>query len=330
MAKFPKIQTTPNRVRIVIMMLILGLALLILFFNAGFRNAFYHATWNVKLPEAATEEYMNSFSSSPYLASLDKQNKELHWQGIPETELNRVVDEIRTQFPEETISVTEMSELLPTALVVRTVYIVLFGLIVSLVYLYFMEIGKFNSRKVFFQVTGLNVVALIWGGVVMLGILSSMSLIYKLTEYSLLTLVVMVLWVGMGYYRSLLEIRKEPILDLALESQRRFWRQLNKSTWNWLVLFVVLLAIGLNTVFVVDAILLAVALILGSYVQQELPILLHRLVIRIRGIRFYKSSGAFKRPTVVKPTASITKVNVSKPKKVKVKAKKTKKSRRKS
>lgn len=311
------------------MLFILGLSILVLVFNTGFRNAFYQATWIVKLPDSATEEYINGFSSSTYLAALDKQNKELHWQGIPEVVLNRTLEGIRSQFGDQTVTVTEVTELLAPAVYTRIAYIVIFGLIVSLVYLYFTEIGKFNSRKIYFNLTGLNILSLVWSGVVMLGVLSSMSLIYKLTEYSLLSLVIMIIWVGIGYYLSLAQVQKELTLGLALEKQRKYWKQFNRANWNWLVLFIVLLALGLGTVFVVDGILIGIAVILGGYMQQELPTLLHRLIARLRSIRFYKSNSKFKKPAVTKPVANITKVNVSKPKKEKVKTKKTKKSKRK-
>lgn len=327
MANLPKITATPKRIRIVVMLVVFLLASLVLVFNTGLRNAFYQATWIVRLPASATEEYVNSFSSAQYLAALDKENKELHWQGIPTDELNRKVEEIKAQFPNESVTVSEINELLPPALATRVAYGAVFVMVVSVVFLYLNEVGKFAMRKLFLKVSLLNLIATLWSIIVMLGILSSMSLIYKLTVYSFLSLVILLMWAGMGYYLSLSSFDKDLTLNFALENQRSFWRKFNRANWVWLIVLVILMSIGLGTVFVVDGILIAIAVVVSGYAQQELPILIPSIVKKVLSIRFYRPTPRVKKSQVLKPVTQTA--SMPKSSKVKDSKKKNKKSKRK-
>lgn len=252
-------------------LLVLAIVLsgLVLWLNDGFKFSFYQQTWVVQFPQSVDEQVLNSFLNRPFVAALDRGDKRMELQDVDDVSLNELKGELDALFPEEKAQFISSSTVISS----RTVLDISLSLLIISIAVWgwnFLGVRKqFSSKSLYSQLWRLNMLTVVASLVIGLGLMSLLSLVYKLSMLSFSALVIAGLWVIWHSQLAFWTIRSQKSLEKALDAHSAYWNKVFVENGRWLVLFFVVLGAVLGGTYLLD-LALCVVLIAGfSYMQQE-------------------------------------------------------------
>lgn len=252
-------------------LLVLAIVLsgLVLWLNDGFKFSFYQQTWVVQFPQSVDEQVLNSFLNRPFVAALDRGDKRMELQDVDDVSLNELKGELDALFPEEKAQFISSSTVISS----RTVLNIGLSLLIISIAVWgwnFLGVRKqFSSKSLYSQLWRLNMLTVVASLVIGLGLMSLLSLVYKLSMLSFSALVIAGLWVIWHSQLAFWTIRSQKSLEKALDAHSAYWNKVFVENGRWLVLFFVVLGAVLGGTYLLDLALCVVLIVGFSYMQQE-------------------------------------------------------------
>lgn len=292
-----------------IFILLLVISFTFVVIHRGFYYADYHTTWQLHFPEDTEISVIDAFSGSSYVASVDRVQKIVELQNISETELNRLTSDLNSTGVTLSISTKALPANLPMQIISGIVLLTLTALGAT----YFSglrELLRFKQKEIYtlFLWQG---IAWVWGLTIQIGVMSFFSRFYKLTDLSIISLFIYVVWstflitanVTRIYNNYQYNIPQLNELFIYSKSQLKYVHRRGATLWT---VFIFLLTLALGVHFSIDGFLLITAVIISGESLTHLPGLL-RSVWKRRTRAANKTDKVVSEPNTTKNTSKYTK-----------------------
>lgn len=300
----------PSPVQFVIVGLVLWLLLggAFLLINRGFYYADYQTTYKLDLPENATaESKFTELSKDQYVAQLDRDQHIVYYQMIPAETLNKIMADLKANKDTAAVTLTQSTVVRTEVLFAKVVLLVVLSLIVFTGFVFYTIINKMKRGRLnVWKLLGFLLVSVLLGVAAQLGALSLISRIYNLTEISITTLSLGMVWGMLLIYLVIYDyaVRHNAETDLgeAINMNFRHTGGMNKRTVVFLGIILVLITFGLGSKFLIEAILIFLAIMSAGIFLQYSPIVLYHLN-RNSFLAVWKSFRISNSPELVEMTA---------------------------
>lgn len=307
--------------------------------HQGFKYSYHHPEYILKIESGNKTAVIDQYNFREGVAEVNRFRGELVVQEVTPDYVSNLVKELEAREDVTSVNVTRSLEVVSFGLPARLTYGVLGTLMVVIAFIYlfvFRPLSRIQGTKVSLLTSLLLLLGLYSGVFIFTGILSMVSVIYKLTPLSLAAIGIVGLWGVLVMFISLklLTIPSALVKQSAtalLVSARSTVRKLLPATVTGWGVILSGLVVGLGVKFLVDAILIAVGISVVMLAIYHLPLFIHDLFTM--GV---KVSLPRRKPkaTAVKPTTRTEKTTtaeskVSKPTaKLKPRAKSKQRNRR--
>jgi hypothetical protein len=260
--------------------------------NRGVYFANFHASMLMKVTTDGTKDVVSRFSSSPYVAALDRENSIVEFQSIPYDEFNKIVADLEEEDGVVSVESIEQTRILSQDVVVRFAWTAAAAVLIFSLFMYVTVVRKLMgiNRNLTLRVVAFYAAALGIGLINVFGLLSLFSRFYELTDVSMLVLMITFLWGAALIFLTLYEIWEHHtnfysnMLDVFSLNRRRLTWLLKISSIVWGIILASV-AIGLGTRFAIDAVLIGAGVMIISASLQVLPNFLLRL--NVTNVRSY-------------------------------------------
>lgn len=275
----------PSPMQFILAGILLWLAVsgIVLYLNRGFYFAGYEDTYVLDLPESdAGQAKFADLSKGQYVAELDRDHHAIYFQNIPATEMTRIYSDLQSATDTAATTLTETSVVHTDYFFIRVGMLMILSSILFAASMYYFVIRNLKGRQ--FKVWKLLVtlyVSLAIGVFAQLGLLSLVSRIYNLSNVSLSTLAIAVMWgiliVYFVIYDFAVKHNGEATLAEGINMNYRHVGGMNRVVWAFLAMVLVVVTFGLGSKFIIEAILIFTAIFFSGAFLQYFPLVIYRL-----------------------------------------------------
>lgn len=275
----------PTPIQFVLVGLVIALVLsaVVLWINKGFYFAAFEDTYILDLPEnAAGEAKYADLSKGQYVAQLDRDHHAVYFQNILAQDINRIFSDVSTNADTVDAALTETNIIHTDIFLVRVVILMVLTSILFAISMYYFVIRKLKGRQMkIWRLMGLLYLSALIGIFANLGLLSLVSRIYNLSNVSISSLAIGLMWgiflIYFVAYDFAVKHNGEMSLAEGINMNYRHTGGVNRVAWAFLGAVLVIVTFGLGSKFIVEGVLVFMTVFTVSVFLQYFPLVIYRL-----------------------------------------------------